>query len=74
MYHLYFCTESNRFRAVNAYKQQNVPSTDEHLYEIIVSTICMHTVQFGIYITSIDACLWRASLLWRTVVISVKAL
>ena len=56
-------------------KQQNVPSTDEHLYKIIVSTICMHTVQFGIYKTSIDAYLWRASLLWRTVdSISVTAL
>ena len=75
MYHLYFCTESNRFRADNAYKPTNVPSTDEHLYKIIVSTICMYTVQFGIYKTSIDARLWRASLLWRTVDgISVKAL
>ena len=51
-YYLYFCilkaTGSELFMDIN---QQNVPPTDEHLvYEIIVCTICMHTMLVAMYI------------------------
>ena len=51
--------------------QQIVPPTDEHMvYEIIVRTICMHTVQVAIYIiilyTPTDTTFTHTNQTWHT--------